>query len=105
MINNIQDTLGQVVTFRLTSGEEVVARVEDISNDKRLLIISEPAFIAHTQRGMQFAPGLFTVETKAPVTLNTSCVVMYGLTEDAIKMKYIEAVTGIQLPEKKIIMG
>jgi hypothetical protein len=27
------------------------------------------------------------------------------LTEDGVKMKYIEATTGIQVPEKKLILG
>jgi hypothetical protein len=32
-------------------------------------------------------------------------VAFYALTEDGVKMKYIEATTGIQVPEKKLILG
>jgi hypothetical protein len=38
--------------------------------------------------------------------LNTNSIAMYAETEDSIKMKYIEATTGIKIPEtKKIILG
>jgi hypothetical protein len=30
---------------------------------------------------------------------------VYSETDEDIKMKYIEATTGIQLPEKKILVG
>jgi hypothetical protein len=30
---------------------------------------------------------------------------MYAETEDSIKMKYIEATTGIKIPDKKLILG
>jgi hypothetical protein len=32
-------------------------------------------------------------------------VSIYALTEDSVKMKYIEATTGIKIPEKKLILG
>jgi hypothetical protein len=32
-------------------------------------------------------------------------VAMVADTEDGVKMKYLEATTGIKVPEKKIIMG
>ena len=32
-------------------------------------------------------------------------VAFIALTEDAVKMKYIEATTGITVPDKKLILG
>jgi hypothetical protein len=34
-----------------------------------------------------------------------NCVAIHGLTDDAVRMKYIEATTGIKIPEKKILVG
>ena len=48
---------------------------------------------------------MFTVDPDTPVTLNTNSVAIFAATEDAVKMKYIEATTGIKLPDKKIILG
>jgi hypothetical protein len=48
---------------------------------------------------------MFTADADEPVKLNINNVAIYALTDDAVKMKYIEALTGIRVPEKKLIMG
>jgi hypothetical protein len=48
---------------------------------------------------------MFTGDLKEPIRLNISSVAFYALTEDGVRMKYIEATTGIQVPEKKLILG
>jgi len=37
--------------------------------------------------------------------ININSVSLYALTEESVKFKYIEATTGIKIPEKKIILG
>jgi hypothetical protein len=32
-------------------------------------------------------------------------VAIMGLTDEAVKSKYLEAVTGIQVPSKKLVLG
>jgi hypothetical protein len=54
---------------------------------------------------MQMIPSMFTAEARGNVTLNTSAIAFYANTDDNIKDKYIEATTGIKLPDKKIVMG
>jgi len=48
---------------------------------------------------------VFTAERKASVTININNVAIYALTDEEVKMKYIEATTGIKVPEKKLILG
>jgi len=97
--------VGQVYTFKLNSGEELIAKVIDEPKDG-LITITEPVSIAPGQKGMQMIPSMFTATPGADVTLNTHSVAFYADTEDSIKDKYIEATTGIKLPEtKKIILG
>jgi hypothetical protein len=48
---------------------------------------------------------LFTSDPAEPVRLNTASVSLLALTDDLVKDKYITAITGIQIPEKKIILG
>jgi hypothetical protein len=96
--------VGQVYTFKLNSGEELIAKVVENPGDG-LITISEPVSIAPSQQGMQMIPSIFTGDPGANVTLNTNSVALYSNTEDSIKDKYIEATTGIKLPEKKIILG
>ena len=50
-------------------------------------------------------PSLFTVDTKDEIVINTNCIAIYGLTDESIKRKYIEATTGITVPSKKLVLG
>lgn len=96
--------VGKVYTIKLNSGEELVAKVqaECVGN---YLAISDPVSIAPTQQGMQMIPSMFTADLSQSVTINTNSISMYSETEDQVKMKYIEATTGIKIPEKKIVLG
>ena len=94
---------GKVYTFKLNSGEEMIAKVLEIGQTN--VIITEPVSIAPSQQGMQMIPSMFTAEQSGNVTLNTSAIAFYANTDDNIKDKYIEATTGIKLPDKKIVMG
>ena len=93
----------EVYTFKLNSGEELVARVKEM-NDAWIMLES-PVAVAPTHQGMQLIPSLFTADTNELVRLNTSSVAVTALTDDSIKVKYLEAVTGIRVPDKKLILG
>lgn len=95
--------VGQVYTFKINSGEELIAKVVEITRDN--IIISDPVSVAPGPKGMQLIPSMFTADTEAKITLNTNSVSLYAPTEDSVKMKYVEATTGISVPDKKIILG
>ena len=95
--------LNQVYTFKLSSGEEMVAKVLNTSDS--FIEISEPVSIAPNQQGLGMVPSLFTSDMSGKFMLNTSTVAMYATTGEQIKVKYIEATTGLVVPEKKILVG
>lgn len=92
-----------VYTFKLNSGEELIAKVTQAGGD--FIVIEEPVSIAPTQQGMQMIPSVFTAEPKGEFKLNTSSIAIYAETEDSVRMKYLEATTGIKVPDKKLILG
>jgi len=94
---------GKVYTIKLNSGEELITKVVDITQNT--LTIEEPVSIAPGQQGMQMIPSMFTADPKGKFTLNTSSIALHAETDVNIKDKYIEATTGIKLPDKKIVMG
>jgi hypothetical protein len=94
---------GKIYTFKLNSGEELIAKIVEITRDN--IIISDPVSIAPGREGMQMIPSMFTAEPGTNVTLNTNSISLSAVTDDNIKDKYIEATTGIKLPDKKIILG
>ena len=96
--------VGKVYTFKLNSGEEVVAKYSsEVTGD--YINVTEPVSIAPGPQGMGLVPSLFTSEPKASVRLNTNSVALVGITDDTVKMKYLEATTGIKVPEKKLVLG
>jgi len=92
-----------VYTFKLNSGEELIAKVIQAGGD--FIIIEEPVSIAPTQQGMQMIPSVFTANPKGDFKLNTSSIDLYAETDDSVRMKYLEATTGIKVPDKKIVLG
>jgi hypothetical protein len=94
---------GQVYTFKLNSGEELIAKVRQSGGD--WIVIEDPVSVAPGPQGLGLVPSMFTADIKEEIQLNTASVALYALTEDGVKMKYIEATTGIQVPEKKLILG
>ncbi len=96
-------TTNTVYTFKLNSGEELIAKVVQSGGD--FMIIEEPVSIAPTQQGMQMIPSIFTADPKGEFKLNTSSVAIYAETDDSVRMKYLEATTGIKVPDKKIVLG
>ena len=95
--------LGKVYTFKLNSGEEVIAKVTAIDNST--VTVETPVSVAPGPQGMGLIQSLFTADPDQPIQVNMNCVAIHALTDDAVRMKYIEATTGIKVPEKKILVG
>lgn len=96
----------QVYTFKLNSGEELIARVESKQeSNSDWILISDPVSVAPGPQGMGLVPSMFTADIKREIQLNINSISLYAFAEDAVKMKYIEATTGIKVPDKKLILG
>jgi len=100
---HIEAETGKVYTFKLNSGEELIAKIKLAGGE--FLVIENPVSVAPGPQGLGLVPSMFTADPDAEIKLNSNSVSIYALTEDAVKMKYIEATTGIKVPEKKLILG
>jgi len=83
-----------IITIKLTSGEEIIATLESDQND---LIVSKPMTIAHNQQGMGLIPWVMTAPSSEKVNMNKSTVVAYMLTDKEIAQAYIKSTTNIHL--------
>lgn len=96
--------VGKIYTFKLNSGEEVVAKYAcEVTGD--YISVTDPVSVAPGPQGMGLMPSLFTANPEQSVTINTNSIAMYCETDETIKSKYIQATTGIQVPDKKLILG
>lgn len=85
---------GSIISIKLTSGEEVLARY-DTENDSELCI-DKPATIAQGPKGMGIIPWMMTSQT-ASVKLNKNTVVAFTITDEEIAKAYTENTTDIKL--------
>ena len=83
----------------------MVAKVVAAPIQAEYVKIEDPVSIAPGPQGMGLVPSMFTADLGTEIRLNIASVAMYALTEDGVRMKYLEATTGIKVPEKKIVLG
>ena len=95
--------INEVYTFKLNSGEELIAKVIKIEENN--IIIEEPVSVAPGPQGMGLVPSLFTADPKTETRLNITSISVFAMTDESIKVKYIQATTGISVPQKKIVLG
>ena len=93
----------KVYTFKLNSGEEMIAKVEQAGGD--WIIITEPVSVAPGPQGLGLVPSMFTADVQQEIRLNTASIALCARTDDSVCMKYLEATTGIKVPDKKLIVG
>jgi hypothetical protein len=86
---------GEVVTLKLTSGEEIVAKlVEDGPLHYKL---KNPQVIGMGPKGPGLMPYLFTVNPDTEVKLQKSTVTVAEATDASFAKQFIESTTGIAL--------
>jgi len=92
-----------IYTFKLNTGEELIARVVEISPDH--MIIEHPILTVISQQGLQMMPGLFSADLGQNVRLNNASWAMIAETRQDVRDSWIQATTGIAPIRKQIITG
>lgn len=96
-------TADAIYTLKLTTGEEVVARI--VSQHSDHLVIEHPILTVISPQGLQMMPGLFSANLDKTVKLNNSSWVMMAEPRDDVRNSWIQATTGIAPVSKQIITG
>ena len=92
-----------IYTFKLNTGEELIARVVEIAPDH--MIIEHPILTVISQQGLQMMPGLFSADLGQNVRLNNVSWAMIAETRQDVRDSWIQATTGIAPIRKQIITG
>jgi hypothetical protein len=88
-------SVGEVITLKLTSGEEIVAKLaEETATYYKL---SRPMVIGMGQKGPGLMPYLFTVAPEKDVKLLKTTVTVAEATDKQFADQFIQTTTGIQL--------
>jgi hypothetical protein len=88
-------TVGEVITLKLTSGEELVAKlVEETATHYKL---ARPLVLTMGQQGIGMVPYLFTVSPEKDIPLSKSTITVVVPTDKQAADQYIQSTTGIRL--------
>lgn len=98
-------SIDKIYTIKLTTGEEIVARITEINTTDDYIIINHPILTVVSPQGLQMMPGLFSADLTHNVWLNNSCWVLIAEPRQDVRDSWIEATTGIKPVTKKIITG
>jgi hypothetical protein len=88
-------SVGEVITLKLTSGEEIVAKLAEETTTYYKL--SRPMVIGMGQQGPGLMPYLFTVNPDKEVKLLKQTVTVAETTDDTFAKQFLESTSGIKL--------
>jgi len=86
---------GEVITLKLTSGEELVAKL--VEETDAYYKLSRPMVIGMGQSGPGLMPYLFTVHPDKEVKLLKTTVTVAEATDEAFAKQFLESTSGIKL--------
>ena len=95
MLINKGVTEGEVITLKLTSGEEIVAKL--VEDGPVYYKLSKPMVIGMGQQGPGLMPYLFTVSPDADIKLQKSTVTVAEATDANFAKQFLESTSGIKL--------
>lgn len=85
---------GDIVSFKLVTGDEIVARIVDAGPNG--FEVSKPCTAMPSPQGIGLIQSLFTADADAKVTLQREHVIMHAPSIDAMQKHYIKTTTGIE---------
>jgi hypothetical protein len=85
---------GDIVSFKLVTGDEIVARIA--AEDTDGYQIEKPCTVMPSPQGMGLIQSLFTADADATISLSKSHVIMSAESIDAMQKHYIKTTTGIE---------
>ena len=97
---------GEVYSFKLRSGEELIGRVKREIPQLAQVEIEKPLIIAMTPQGIEMIPVMLTAQEMTEVELESDDYLFYRKSNDAAVNAYQARTSVIQQPEtKKILTG
>ena len=85
--------VGDTVSIKLSSGEELIARLEDEKANQ--LVLHKPLMVVANAQGLGLAPFMFTINPDSKVNVNISNTLCVAKTDADMSKQYISSTTGI----------
>ena len=86
--------VGEVVSIKLISGEEIIARLEEETTD--YVKVSKPLTVSLGPQGLGMIPFVFLAQSET-IKLNMNHVMVLSLSKKDAADQYVQGTTGIAL--------
>lgn len=91
----------KIYTFKFATGEEVIAKVKDVSMAE--VTVHAPLQLTSNAQGVGLAPAFFTISDNADATFFKTGLIAFFEPDINFVTSYESAVSGIELPTQKIV--
>jgi hypothetical protein len=88
-------SVGDVVTIKLTSGEELIAKLENETDVQ--LRLAKPKVLVMGQSGIGLSQYVITIDPDQSVNIAKSTIVIFEVTDNEYATQYLSATSGIKL--------
>jgi hypothetical protein len=95
MLFEIPYKTGDTVSLKLISGEEVVGRVGEPTQD--VVVLTKPMTFIMGPQGLGMVPYMFSAPQDAKIKIKESAIVAIVKTDDQINKQYIQQTTSLAL--------
>ena len=94
-----------IITLKLVTGEEVVARYISDSADE--FTIYKPLTLMPSREGMALAQSIMSAKLDRNISVNKNTVIMHTYSRDEMVSAWVEATSGLKTAanNSKILMG
>lgn len=92
---------GDIVSFKLNNGDELVARL--IGQSDTAYTLSKPCIVVPGNQGIGLMQAMFTVDPDLDIELSRQHVMMSAPTIEPMQKHYIKTTTGIEVTAGGII--
>jgi len=89
---------GDIVTFKLVNGDEIVAKIVETTSNGWM--VSKPCTVVPSQQGIGLMQSLFSADINKDVELKSEHVMMHCPVIKQLEDHYIQTTTGIQTVSK-----
>ena len=86
---------GDILSLKLSSGEEVVARLDEETETEFVLL--KPMMLVISPESVGLGPFMFSMDPNGKFHLLKNSVVCSGKTEEQIAKQYVQTTTGVAL--------
>lgn len=100
LIENRKIEEGSIVSFKLSSGEELVCKF--VKENQDTFTVSKPLMLAMTQQGMGMAPYMMTVDPDNSFDIRKTSVTSHALTIKSLADQYITQTSGIEIAKTMV---